>query len=429
LNAAPATGDVPASSADDQDHPLTLKTLSTNSFGGSKVREAIPLGRVAGFEVKAHWSVIVILWLFTWSLATTLPGAVAGYSRPVYWLAGVCGALVLLASLLAHELAHAIVARRMGVGVGEVTLWLFGGVTSLQGEAKTPKAAFRIAFAGPATSLVLSAVFAGLAIALAAVRSATIVVSVAWWLAAINLLLGLFNLLPGAPLDGGRLVRAYLWRRHGDSVRAAIGAAHAGRVVAIILITLGLVEFLAGGLVGGVWLAFIGWFIFAAAREEEVLVTNQQIFAGVCVGDAMTPQPHTAPGWITVEDFIQRYVLGDRHSAYPVADRDGSVMGLVTLGQLRELAPNRRTTTSVRDIALPLDGVPTAAPQEPVSALLHRMAPVGPRSRALVIDGGKVVGIVTASDLARLIDVYRLAQPASGLTAHRQEGDNYSNAG
>src|SRR5271168_1650855 len=134
-------------------------------FGGLKMRDAIPLGRIAGFPVKVHWSVIVILWLFTWSLATTLPGVAAGYSRPAYWLAGACGALVLLASLLAHELAHAIVARRMGVSVGGVTLWLFGGVTKLQGEPKTPKAAFRIAFAGPATSLVLAAAFAVLAIA------------------------------------------------------------------------------------------------------------------------------------------------------------------------------------------------------------------------------------------------------------------------
>ena len=391
--------------------------------------DAIPIGRIAGFPVKVHWSVIVILWLFTWSLATTLPGAVAGYSRPVYWLAGACGALVLLASLLAHELAHAVVARRMRVSVGDVTLWLFGGVTTLQGEAKTPKAAFRIAFAGPATSLALSASFAGLAIVLATVRAATIVVSVVWWLAAINLLLGLFNLLPGAPLDGGRLVRAYLWRRHGDSVRAAIGAAHAGRVVAIILITLGLAEFLAGGLVGGVWLAFIGWFIFAAAREEETQVTTRQALAGLRVADAMTAQPHTAPGWITVEDFIQRYVLGDRHSAYPVADRDGSITGLITLRQLRELAPSRRATTSVHEIALPLSSVPTAPPLEPLSALIGRLAAAGHGSRALVIDGGRVVGIVTPSDLARLIDVYRLAQPAPGLTAHRQDTDNYSNAG
>ncbi len=393
------------------------------------MHEAIPLGRFAGFPLKVHWSVIVILWLFTWSLATSLPGTVGGYSRPAYWLAGACGAVVLLASLLAHELAHAFVARRVGVNVGDVTLWLFGGVTTLQGEAKSPKAAFRIAVAGPATSLALSVMFAALAMVISTLHAPTIIGSVAWWLATINLLLGLFNLLPGAPLDGGRLVRAYLWHRDGDSVRAAIGAARAGRVVAIILIVLGLAEFLAGGLIGGVWLAFIGWFIFVAAREEETQVTNQQIFAGVCVADAMTPQPHTAPGWITVEDFIQRYVLGDRHSAYPVSDRDGSITGLVTLRQLRELAPDRRTTTCVGDIAAPLHSVPTAGPREPLNALLHRMAPIGPRGRALVIDGGTVVGIVTPTDVARLIDVYRLARPAPAAIADRHDTDNLSSAG
>lgn len=240
---------------------------------------------------------------------------------------------------------------------------------------------------------------------------AVIAVSVAWWLSAVNLMLGLFNLLPGAPLDGGRLVRAFLWRRHGDRVRAAVGAAHAGRIVAIVLITLGLAEFVAGGLISGVWLAFIGWFILAAAREEEVQATNQQMFGGMCVADAMTPKPHTAPGWISVEDFIQCYVLGDRHSAYPITERDGSTVGLVTLQQLRGVAPGLRATTRVRDIALTLQNVPVAAPGEPLNALLQRMSPVGPRSRALVMEGADVVGIVTTGDVARLIDVYRIANP------------------
>ncbi|MEE6177617.1 site-2 protease family protein [Mycobacterium sp. 050134] len=376
------------------------------------MRDAIPLGRVAGFPVSVHWSVLVILWLFTWSLASTLPGVVKGYSSGAYWLAGVCGALVLLASLLAHELAHAVVARRSGVAVGDVTLWLFGGVTTLGGEAKTPRAAFRIAIAGPATSLVLAATFGGLVAALDAVRAAPIVIGVASWLGVINLLLGLFNLLPGAPLDGGRVLRAFLWRRNGDPVRASIGAAHAGRVVAFVLIGLGLAEFVAGGLVGGVWLAFIGWFIFAASREEETRVTTQQLFSGVRVADAMTSHPHTAPAWITVEDFIHRYVLGDRHSAYPVAGPDGSVLGLVTLNQLRGVAPAQRATTRVVDIALPLDTVPTAAPDEPLTALLGRMSPAGPRSRALVFEADRLAGIVTPTDLARMIDVYRLARPA-----------------
>lgn len=372
--------------------------------------DALPLGSIAGFQIKVNWSVIVILWLFTWSLATTLPSSAAGYPRPVYWVAGACGTLVLLASLLAHELAHAVVARRMGVSVKGVTLWLFGGVTTMQDEAKTPDAAFRIAVAGPATSLSLSAAFAGVAIALEATRSPVVIVSVAWWLAAINLLLGVFNLLPGAPLDGGRLVRAYLWRRHGDRQRAAVSAARAGRVVAVVLITLGLAEFLAGSLIGGVWLAFIGWFIFIAAREEELRVTTEHMFDDICVADAMTAQPHTAPGWIAVEDFIQRYILGDRHSAYPVTDRDGSTVGLVTLRQLRDVAPDQRANTSVSDIAMPLSDLPTATPGEPLNVLLQRMTPVGPRSRALVVDDGRVVGIVTAGDLARMIEVYRLAR-------------------
>jgi Zn-dependent protease len=373
----------------------------------------IPIGRIAGFPVSVNWSVLVILWLFTWSLATTLPRTVPHYSSTAYWIAGACGALVLLASLLAHELTHAILARRAGVEVDGVTLWLFGGVTRLRGEAKTPSAAFRIAASGPATSLALAAVFAGIATGLAAFGVTHIVIAVAWWLAAINLLLGLFNLLPGAPLDGGRVLYAYLWRRYGDSVRAAVGAARAGRMLAFVLIGFGLVEFLAGAFVGGVWLVFIGWFIFAASREEEAQVTTRHALVGVRVADVMTAQPHTAPGWITVEDFIHRYLLGDRHSSYPVAAPDGSITGLITLTQLRGVAPSKRATTVVRDVAVPLDQVPTATPQEPLTALLERLTPAG--TRALVVESGRVVGIVTPSDISRLIDVRTLAgsaQPA-----------------
>lgn len=374
------------------------------------MREDIPVGKVAGFPLCVHWSVLVILWLFTWSLAATLPDTAPGYATAAYWLAGVGGALVLLASLLAHELAHAVIARHAGIEVSGVTLWLFGGIARLGGEAKTPRTEFRIAVSGPATSLVLAAVFAGVAMGLDAFGFAHIVVGVAWWLSGINLLLGLFNLLPGAPLDGGRILRAYLWRRHGDAARAAFGAARAGRIVAFTLIGLGLLEFVAGALVGGVWLVFIGWFMFTAARDEETRVSTRQSLAGVRVGDAMTANPHTVPGWITVEDFIHRYLLGDRHSAYPVEGPDGSIAGLITLAQLRGVAPSDRATTLVRDAAIPLDRVLTAAPHEPLTALLERLAPDA-GSRALVVDAGHVVGIVTATDITRLIDVRRLDLP------------------
>ena len=370
----------------------------------------IPLGRVAGFPLTVHWSVLVILWLFTWSLAATLPDTAPGHPSIVYWLAGITGAVVLLASLLAHELTHAIVARREGVKVLGVKLWLFGGIARLGGEAKTPGTEFRIAASGPAMSLALAAVFAGAAAALRVVGTANVVVAVAWWLAGINLILGLFNLVPGAPLDGGRILRAYLWRRHGDAVRAAVGAARAGRVVAYVLIGLGLFEFMAGSLVGGVWMAFIGWFLYTAAREEEVWVLTRQSLAGLSVADVMTAHPHTAPGWISVEDFIQRYLLGDRHSSYPVENTDGSITGVITLTQMRGVAPDQRASTLVRDAAIPRDEVPTAERHEPLTALLERLGPVA-GGRALVVDAGRVVGIVTPSDVTRWIDVRRLAMP------------------
>jgi Zn-dependent protease/CBS domain-containing protein len=374
----------------------------------------IPLGRIAGFPVNVNWSVLVILWLFTWSLASTLPTTAAGYSPGAYWVAGACGATVLLASLLAHELAHAIVARRAGVKVRDVTLWLFGGVTRLGGQAKTPQTAFRIAVAGPATSLLLAAMFAALAMGSRALGTAHIVIGVLWWLAGINALLGVFNLLPGAPLDGGQVLRAWLWRRHGDAARAAVGAARAGRTLAFILIGFGLLEFLAGAMVAGVWLAFIGWFIFAAAQTDEASALTRNALAGVRVADAMTPHPHTAPAWITVDDFIESYLLGDRHSAYPVEDHDESISGLITLAQLRKVEPSSRSTTVVGEIAMPLDRVSKASPDEPVTTLLERLASGG-SSRALVVDAGRVVGIVTASDLTRLVDVYRLAKPGAAV--------------
>jgi CBS domain-containing protein len=157
-------------------------------------------------------------------------------------------------------------------------------------------------------------------------------------------------------------------------------------------------------------MAFIGWFLFSAAREEETALLTRQSLAGVRVADVMTPRPHTAPAGISVEEFIQRYLLGDRHSSYPVQGSDGQVTGLITLDRLRGVPPARRETTLVRDAAIPRSDVPTAAPHEPVLALLERLTPVA-GGRAFVVDGDQVVGIVTPSDLTRLIDVRRLALP------------------
>ncbi len=383
------------------------------------MREDIPLGRVAGCPVDVNWTVLVILGLFTWSLAASLPRSAPGYPTVVYWLIGVSGAVVLLASLLAHELSHAVIARRAGVDVSGVTLWMLGGVAHLDSEAKTPGAQFRIAIAGPLVSLGLSALFHIAAVWMHAAGLPAIVVSAASWLAAINLLLGVFNLLPGAPLDGGRVLQAYLWHRTADATRAALGAARFGRLLAYIIIGLGMAQILAGALITGLWLAFIGVFVHTAARDEERRLRSRQLLAGVRVADAMTADPRTAPGTLTAQTFIEHYLVGARHSCYPVVGPDGSVLGMITLTQLRQIAPERRATSLLCDIAVPLNELATAMPSEPVTALLERLTKA-PGGQVLVLEGGRVVGIVTANDIARVLDARALARPSQSAGPRRR---------
>ena len=374
----------------------------------SATNEDIQVGRVAGFPLAVNWSVLVILWLLTWGLADgSLPRAAPGHSPGTYWLAGLAGAVLFFGSLLAHELAHAIVARRAGVEVKGLTLWLFGGVASLGSEPATPRDDFRVAAVGPASSLALGVGFGAMAAALAGVGAAHLAVAVAGWLSGINLLLGVFNLIPGAPLDGGRLLRAFLWRRHGDRARAAITAAHVGRTVGYGLIGFGLLEFLVGASFGGLWLVFVGWFLLSAARAEEADTVARRALAGVRVGDVMSRDPRVVPGWVTLEDFVERYLLGNHHSAYPVEGFDGRIIGLVALAQVRATTAGERATCRVSDVSIPLEDLPTASPSTPLVTLLERLTD-GTGGRALVFDNGALVGIVTPADVARAVEVRTL---------------------
>jgi Zn-dependent protease/CBS domain-containing protein len=373
------------------------------------VNDTLRLGRILGFAVSVHWSVLVIVFLLAWGLAEdVLPVASPGHPAVTYWLAGITGAVLLIASLLAHELAHAVVARREGVQVEGLTLWLFGGVASLHGEATTPRADFRIAAVGPATSLALAAGFAVVWSVAEALSLEGIVVSLAAWLATINGVLAVFNLVPGAPLDGGRVLRAILWKLRGDRESAATSATVAGQVVGYCLVAIGLLAFLAGDSVGGLWTVLIGWFLLAAARAEQAATVTEHSLRGVTVGDVMSRDVVTSNGASSVEALIHLLVLGGRHSAYPVLDRHGVVEGLVTLKQLREVPSVARATTSVRDVALPLSAVATGTPEEPVSELLMRVTREA-GGRALVFDEGRLAGIVTPADVTRALEVRGLA--------------------
>ena len=308
--------------------------------GAAAVRMTVRFGRLAGIEVGANWSVLVILILVAESLAAgLLPAAVPGRSALTYWATATTVAVLLLGCLLAHELAHAVVARRAGVRVEGITLWMLGGVTRLTGEPATARADLAVAAAGPATSLALGALLLGAAAGLSllgipARSEPSVALAGLAWLGWINLILAVFNLLPGAPLDGGRILRALLWWRGRDRVRAAVAATRAGAVLGVGLVALGVAAALAGDAVGGLWLALIGWFLVAAAGQERRDTLLRSALAGVTVGEVMTPDPDCAPSWLTVDAFAAGLAPARQHRSYPLLDINGRVVAVVTLRQL-----------------------------------------------------------------------------------------------
>lgn len=375
-------------------------------------QDEIRLGRIGGFPVAMNWSVLIIAWLLTWSLATGgLPHGAPGHTPGTYWGAAAVAAVAFLASLLAHELAHAFVARRAGVEVTGVTLWLFGGIASLSREPTTPGADLRIAAAGPATSLALAGAFGAASVAVDATAAPHILASVTGWLAGVNLMLGLFNLIPGAPLDGGRVLRAIIWRLRGDRHRAALIAAGAGVIVGYGLIGLGLAQFLVAGGIGGLWLVFIGWFLLSAARAEEAHERTRHALVGVAVADAMTPAGRAIPAWMAVADAIDRHALAERLDAWPVEGFDGRIAGVVTVEDLRAVPTAARATTHVSAITVPADALDQVPPTSTVIELLDRADAASGRP-VLVIDAGHVVGIVTTADLERVAE-FRLGTTAA----------------
>jgi Zn-dependent protease len=372
--------------------------------GGPAIPGAFAAGRVAGVPFFVHWSVLIITALIAWGLAgQALPAADPGRPTWAYVVTGVGAAVVFVLALLAHELSHAVVARRHGVAVDSITLWLFGGVAKLHSEATDPGSELRIAGVGPLVSFLLGLAFWVLAAALTAAGIGGPVVVALAWLAGINLLLAVFNVLPGAPLDGGRLLRAALWKWRGDRVWASVTAARAGRVLGMVLIGIGLAEFLLLAAPTGIWLALIGWFIVGAASMEERTTRLGASLAGVRVGEVMTASPDTVPAGITVAELIDRYLFTRRHSSFPLVDAAGRPVGLVTLARIKAVAPGARSTTTVGDIAWPVDELPVVAPGDPLADLLPQLTGVAD-GRALVVVDGRLVGIVSPSDVTRAVE-------------------------
>ncbi|QHA10176.1 CBS domain-containing protein [Streptomyces broussonetiae] len=368
------------------------------------MRATFTLGRIAGVRIGVHWSVLLIFGIIAFGLAQgQFPHVDPGHAPLVYWSAGLGTAVVFLASLLAHELAHAVVARRNGVVVDDIVLWLLGGVARLKSEASSPAAELRIAGVGPLVSLLLGGLFILGTWLLALASAPRLLAEVGAWLAGINLLLAVFNALPAAPLDGGRLLRAFLWWRTGDRVRATAGATMAGRILGWLLIGLGLVVFMRGGGLGGLWLALIGWFLIAAATAEGRQAQLRGVLAGVPVRDAMTKDPLTVPAVLTVADLLADPRYRYRHSAFPVTDVSGAPTGLVTLDSARGVPPEKSGTVTVGEVMVPLSQTSVAGPNDSLADLLPRMEP-GAAHRVLVMEEGRLVGMLSLSDISRTVN-------------------------
>lgn len=361
---------------------------------------SLRLGRIAGIPIGASWSVLLIALLIAWPLAgTLLPGQAPGLAAATYWLAGAVGAGLFLASLLAHELGHAVVARRAGLRVRGITLWLLGGVAQLEDEPASPRDELRVAIVGPAVSLALAVGFGLAAVALGIIGSSTVAVVVAGWLAVGNTALALFNLLPAAPLDGGRVLRGLLWRRHGDRARASLTATRAGQLVGGALIVYGLLGTLTGWGIGTLWTVLVGWFLTTAARQERDQAVLRHDLGGLRAGDVMTPAPVTAPAWFTVDAFLRNYVEPWRLTALPLRTFEGQPAGVVTVAALESVPPQRRHIVRAGDVAIPMSAVLVVAPDQPVTDLLGRLG--GGSAVAAVVANGELLGLITPAELAR----------------------------
>jgi len=383
---------------------------------------SIRLGRVFGIEIDANWSLIFIFALVAWSLAVqVLPQAVPGQASAAYWITGVAGALLFYVGLLTHELAHSLVARRNGVRVTGITLWLFGGVSQLSGEPARPGIEALITVVGPLTSLLVAVLAAVIALVAGVLALPGLIVGLFGWLAILNVALGLFNLVPAFPLDGGRLLSSFFWWRTGSRQRGVHDAVRVGRVFAFLMIGLGVLELFMGSAYNGIWLAFLGWFLLSAGSAEEASTAARGLLKSVPVSAAMSPNVVSEPDWLTTEQFLRSVAGQHPFTTYPVHDQSGKLTGVVRLREVVRTVSTGGGDRRLHDIAHPISEIPRARPDEDLGALLDRIGAELDK-RVLVFDGDQLVGILSPADVARQIAARQAAARASTRAATNAPG-------
>ncbi|HET7037159.1 MAG TPA: site-2 protease family protein [Thermomicrobiaceae bacterium] len=379
----------------------------------------ISLGKIFGIEIRIDWSWLLIFLLITWNVYVVLPQLNNTWSRGFTLILAIIASILFFLSVLAHELAHSLMAKARGINVSSITLFLFGGVSNITREPPTPGVEFAIAIVGPLTSIVLGIIF----IVLANVSYAAVAhplrdlhqigpaTAIFLWLGPVNLILGVFNLVPGFPLDGGRVLRSALWAATDNLKKATRWASWVGDAIGWLFIVMGVymvfggsIPFFGTGLIGGLWIAFIGWFLHNAAQASYQQVVITDILKGVPVTRIMRTNVPTVPEDAHVGQLVDLMMHSDEHS-FPVM-RGDELVGLIALDDVRRVPRDEWETTPVRQIMTPVDKLAVASPREDANDVFTELATKDVNQLPVVQDG-KLVGMVRRGDLMRFLQLHQ----------------------
>ena len=389
------------------------------------MKSGFRLGRLFGISIIIDWSWILIFVLVSWNLSVTFGAGHQDWGAGLQWGLAFTAALIFFASVLAHEIAHSLVARLSGISVKSITLFLFGGVSNIQREPSSPLADFLIAIVGPLTSFLLGFIFLVWAWLLMPGGATSITdpaaglsqldpfTTMLLWLGSVNLVVGAFNLIPGYPLDGGRVVRSVIWKITEELRTATRWAAFLGQGIAWMMILAGIamffganVPYIGTGLSNGIWLAFIGWFLNSAAVQSYQQTVVQDILEDVQVNRLMNPHPEIVTSNLLVESLVSDYILRSGDEAYPVMSEDGQVLeGLVTLDHVRKISREKWKRLNVKDIMTPFEKLFLVNPEEEATEAL-RFLSKNEVKQLLVVRGRELIGILRRRDILRWLQVF-----------------------
>jgi Zn-dependent protease len=365
--------------------------------------------KLMGYDIKIDPSWFFIAILVVWSLSTGyFPRTLEDASSTQILVLSVLAMLGLFGSLILHELSHSLVARRCGVNIKGITLFIFGGIAELESEPKTPGAEFWIALAGPAASFALAIIFWSAHSVALLMDMPELIRAPLSYMAWANMVLGLFNLLPAFPMDGGRVMRAVLWKSIGDQLKATQRATAIGSVLAYVLIGLGLVDVALSGQFGALWIVIIGLFILASGKSAYEEMRMRKVLSGKTARQVMTTTPVTITPDETLSTLVEQYILGQRVSFVPVVDQ-GVLLGYIDIDVLRSIDPENWAQTHVGDVYVELADDNTVGPDDTAESVLRRLMQTG-RRKYLVASGHRLLGVVTLTDLVGYLNLVQTVQ-------------------